>query len=328
VVYEVNPAPSSSASSQDRVKQLNKRFKLLGSSGLQVLKHLGAGNKATDVAKMLKPPCTKANVTYWTKKLLKMGALQLQTKDVIKIYSLTPYGSKLLTRSEGDISESVCLEDYAVKFEVLERERRPIEWEKLGDPRNWEKLGVRIGGVRVVRTSVSVIIHPGKLKGFDTHELLMTSGRIVEWVKRILEDKFGMLLSDDGVELHKPTWRFYTPEAEEDLKFGTVITEGVGRTDDSPPEYRPHEEYDGEARAHARHLLPDSVKRVENKVDMINANLLKVTENLAALTESIGRLADSLSPLAGELSRAEGVKEPVNEPVKDFGGDPRDAYSR
>lgn len=311
-----------SASSRDGVKQLNKRFKLLGSSGLQVLKHLGAGNKASDVAKMVKPPCTKANITYWTKKLLKMGALRLQTKDVIKIYSLTPYGSKLLTRSEGSVFEPVCLEDYAVKFDVLEGERRVIVWEKLGDPRNWVKLGVRIGGVRVVRTSGSVIVHPGKLKGFDSHELLMTSGRIVEWVKRILEDKFGMLLSDDGVELHKPTWRYYTEEAKEDVKFGTVITEGVGRTDVSPPERRPHEEYDGEERAHARHLLPDSVKRLEGKVDQVNANMVKVTETLGALTTNLGRLVDALSPLAGELSSRE-VKED-----KGFGGDPRDAYSR
>lgn len=309
----------------NRVQQFNKRFELLGSSGLQVLKLLGAGNKASDVANMLDPPCVKSNITYWTKKLLSMGALRLQTKDVIKVYSLTPYGSKLLARSEGAVSETVCLEDYAIKFEVLEGERRPIVWEKLGDPKNWAQLGVRIGGVRVERTSGSVIIHPGKLKGFDTHELLMTSGRIVEWVKRILEDKFGMFLSDDGVELHKPTWRYYTPEAEEDLKFGTVITEGVGRTDNSPPERRPHEEYDGEERAHARHLLPDSVKRLEGKVDQVNANLLKVTETLGALTTNLGRLVDALSPLAGELSsRAEDVKEPV----KGFGGDPRDAYSR
>ena len=58
---------------------------------------------------------------------------------------------------------------------------------RLGRPRNWEKLGVKIGNVRVVRTSKSIIVHPGRLRGFDVDELLMLSGRIVresEWFWR------------------------------------------------------------------------------------------------------------------------------------------------
>ena len=68
---------------------------------------------------------------------------------------------------------------HAVKFEVLEWEKVPLDWKRLGRPRNWEKLGVRIGNVRVVWTSKSIIIHPGRLRGFDVDESLMLSGRIV-----------------------------------------------------------------------------------------------------------------------------------------------------
>jgi len=272
--------PGDQLSRNGRVQQFNNRFELLG-LGLQVLKKLGAGSTATETARVL--GCCKSNVTYWKNKLLDMGALRLQVADVVKIYQLTPFGSKSLTRSEGCCVEPVVLEDHAFKFGVLEGERVRVDWVKLGSPRNWLKLGVRIGGVRVVKTSRSVIIHPGRLRGFDVDELKVDAGRVVERVKMVLEQRFGMVLSDDGVPLHKPIYRFYSEEAKEDVKCGTIITEGVGATDNSPPEREPHEEYSGEERAHARHLLPDSVRRLEMKVD----SLTRATEDLVKCSSQV-----------------------------------------
>jgi len=155
-----------------RVQRVQDGFRTLTAAldltkkGTLILKLLGAGNKASDVARAV--PCSKSNVSYWKDKFVNMSALRLQTRDVFKIYSLTPYGSKILTTSEsGFLPESLCLEDHAIKFRVLRWERVPIEWKRLGRPRNWEKLGVMIGSVRVVRTSKSIIVHPGKLRGFD-----------------------------------------------------------------------------------------------------------------------------------------------------------------
>lgn len=228
-------------------------------------------------------PCHKSNVTYWTKKLSRMGALQLQCKDVVKLYSLTMYGSKLLTGSERVCGEVVILEDCAVKFGVLEGEKCRIEWVRLGSPRNWEKLGVRIGDVRVVRTSASVIIHPGRLRGFDPEMLKVEAGQIVGHVKAVLEGRFGMVLSESGVPLHAPIVRFYSEEAKEDVKFGTTIVQGIGSVDRSPPERVPHEEYTGVDRARARLMLPDQVRRLERKVDELAA----VTTSLAGSVEKL-----------------------------------------
>jgi predicted transcriptional regulator len=271
-----------------RVKQLKGSIKLLESlspRALDILQKLGAGNPATIVAEACS--CSKANITYWKNKLLDMGALKLQTNDVIKIYSLTTYGLKVLTRSERVCVEPVVLEDHAVKFGVVECERVRLDWVKLGQPRNWEKLGVRIGSVRVERTSRSIIIHPGRLKGFDVDELEVDAGRIVERVKVVLENRFGMVLGDEGTPLHKPIYRFYSEEAKEDVKHGTCIIEGKSSTDESPPEREAHEEYNGKERAKARQLLPDSVKRLEMKVD----SLVKTAESLVVSTS---RLVDLL----------------------------------
>ena len=271
-----------------RVKQLKGSVKLLESlppRALDILQKLGAGNTASDVAKSC--GCTKANITYWKNKLLNIRALRLQTSDAVKLYSLTPYGSKILARSDRLCVEVVVLEDHGVKFGIVEHEKCRIDWVKLGSPRNWLQLGVRVGGVKVEKTSRHVIVHPGRLKGFDVDELEVDAGRIVERVKMVLENRFGMVLGDEGTPLHKPIYRFYSEEAKEDVKHGTCIIEGKSSTDESPPEREAHEEYTGKERSRARQLLPDSVKRLEMKVD----SLTKITESLVTSTT---RLVDLL----------------------------------
>ena len=186
---------------------------------------------------------------------------------MFKEYALTPYGSNILTTSESGVGPEVCcLEDQAVKFDVIEwGNAERLDWKKLGRPRNWEKLGVKIGNVRVVRTSKSIIVHPGRIRGFDVDELLMLSGRIVERVRMVLENRFGLVLNDVGYSLHQPVTRFYSEEAGELVKLGTTIVEDVGSIDNSPPERVPHEEYVGKDLAKARLLMPLKLSRLELK---------------------------------------------------------------
>lgn len=268
-----------------------------------ILKLLGAGNCARDVAEAV--PCSKSTVNYWKNKFLGAGALRLVVKDVFKEYALTPYGSRILTRSESGVPPEVCcLEDHAVKFGVLEWGRADrLDWRRLGRPRNWEKLGVRIGNVRVVRTSKSIIVHPGRLRGFDVDELLMLSGRIVERVRMVLENRFGLLLSDVGVPLHQPVTRFYSEEAGQLVKLGTTIVEDVGSIDNSPPERVPHEEYVGKDLAKARLLMPLRLSRLEQRVE-------GVEKKLADLSDNVGEL---VSVLKSAL---------VPKPAKDFPSQP------
>jgi hypothetical protein len=280
----------------------------LSSRAIKILKVLGADGTASEAAKMV--PCSKSLVNYWKNKLINMGALRLQTDGIVKYYGLTPFGSKILTGSEhrDDDVEVVLLEDHAVKFEVFKRESVRLDWERLGAPRNWVKLGVRLGDCRVVKTSHSVIIHPGKLRGFDVDELEVDAGRVVERVKAILEGKFGMVLSDVGVPLHKPVYRFYSEEAREDVRHGTVTVAGPNgvqsSVDCSPPEHVPHEEYHGKERARARQLLPDSVRRLESKVDLLNETNGRV---LAVLDRLLGKLCDAENSQDAR-STAEGQK--------------------
>jgi len=135
----------------------------------------------------------------------------------------------------------------------------------------------------VVRTSLSIIVHPGRLRGFDVEELLMLSGRIVERVRMVLENRFGLVLSDVGSPLHQPITRFYSEEAGELVKLGTTIVEDVGSIDNSPPERVPHEEYVGKDLAKARLLMPLKLSRLEQRVEGLEKKLTALSDNVCEL---------------------------------------------
>jgi hypothetical protein len=196
------------------------------------------------------------------------------------------------------------LEDHAVKFEILKEEDKhhPTDWKKLGQPRNWVKLGFKLGNVRVVKTSRHIIIHPGKLRDFNADNLLVTAGQIVGRVRLELMVRFGMVLSEEGVALHDPVWEVFTPEAEAFNGAGTFkVHMGEGATgglDNSPPDCKRLFEYNRKelavAAVRSPELFVELAQKVEALVQTVNS-LVTVNEKLAGLlTESLG--------LAGENS--------------------------
>jgi hypothetical protein len=273
----------------------------------------------------------KSDVSYWKDRFVAAGALVLRVSQdpetlgkprrdqrvgpgLPKYYDLTPYGSKLLTGSEGQLRLPVVFEDHPAKFLVLCWERAgSIDWRKLGEPRNWCKLGFRVAGVRVVKTSRNVIVHPGPLKGFDVDALEVDSGRIIERVRYILEVKFGMQLSDDCEFLHGPMWQVYRPEAREWIKAGSVKVDGVGGLDASPKPWLrelskvPHVEFERKAHAAVAASWPpvasDPAKRLATAAVNFPVVLENIESKIDGLTESLGRLVDSVGNLSDALGR-------------------------
>jgi hypothetical protein len=278
--------------------------------------------------------CCKSNVTYWKNKFLRAGALRLKVDGIVKYYELTAYGSKLLTGSEGRLRLPVLLEDHAVKFRVLRRERVAIDWRKLGEPRNWVKLGVRIGTVRVVLNlglEPSVIIHPGQMKGFNVDELEMDSARVVERVRVVLEERFGMALSDVGEQLHKPRFRVYRPECHAWIEAGTVEVNGDRALDASPTHDRqdvlsgrPHLEYEDKRHAviaasfpvaydagknlgRAAVDFPLTLESLELKIDSLCSHVAVLAKDNVQKTQLIERLVTANERLADTLGKLFGL---------------------
>jgi hypothetical protein len=287
------------------VQQFNGKIELLGFSrrGLRILRVLGTPDcTASDAAKVV--GCSKSLVCHWKNHALKRGCLRLLTADVVKYYELTPLGKKILERSknfttgEGGFGCVHVLEDHAVKFEILKEEdkQHPIDWKKLGEPRNWVKWGFKLGNVRVVKTSRSIIIHPGKLRDFDADALLVTAGQIVGRARLELMVRFGMVLSEEGVPLHAPVWEVFTKEAKELDGAGTFkvhLKDGAtGGLDNSPPDRQRHFEYNRKELAVAAVRSPELFVDLAQKVDVLAQTvngLVTVNERLVGLfTEALG----------------------------------------
>ncbi|MGD6806515.1 MAG: hypothetical protein ACQCN4_06115 [Candidatus Bathyarchaeia archaeon] len=291
--------------SHKAVQQFNGKIELLGFSqrGLRILRVLGTPDcTASDAAKVV--GCSKSLVSHWKNHALKTGCLRLLVDGIVKYYELTPLGKKILERSknlttgEGSFGCVHVLEDHAVKFEILKEEdkQHPIDWKKLGEPRNWVKWGFKLGNVRVVKTSRSIIIHPGKLRDFDADALLVTAGQIVGRARLELMVRFGMVLSEEGVPLHAPVWEVFTKEAKELDGAGTFkvhLKDGAtGGLDNSPPDRQRHFEYNRKELAVAAVRSPELFVELTQKVDVLVQTvngLVTVNERLVGLfTEALG----------------------------------------
>ena len=250
----------------------------------------------------------KAWFSHWKDHAIKVGVLQLQTDGIVKYYELTPFGVKFLACSTDLTTGERCaamgavhvLEDHAVKFEIQKEEDRhhPIDWKKLGQPRNWVKLGFKLGTVRVIKTPRHIIIHPGKLRDFDADRLLVTAGQIVGRVRLELMVRFGMVLSEEGVPLHDPVWEVFTSDAEAFEGAGTFkvhLEDGaVGGLDNSPPDRKRHFEYNRRelavAAVRSPELFVDLAQKVEALVQTVNG-LVAVNERLVGLLADVFGLA-------------------------------------
>ena len=293
--------------SRKGVQQFKGKIELLGFSqrGLRILRVLGTPDcTASDASKIV--GCSKSLVSHWKDHAIKVGALRLQTDGIVKYYELTPFGAKFLACSTDFTTGEHCnamgavhvLEDHAVKFEILKEEDKthPIDWKKLGQPRNWVKLGFKLGDVRVVKTSRHIIIHPGKLRDFNADCLLVMAGEIVGRVRLELMTRFGMILSEEGTPLHDPVWEVFTPEAEALNGAGTFkvhMAEGaIGGLDNSPPDRKRHFEYNRKELAVAAVRSPELFVELAQKVDVLIQTvngLVTVNEKLVGLlTESLG----------------------------------------
>ena len=264
---------------------------------LVVLQKLGEGYTQAEIARMT--PFSKSGINYWVKKFLKNRILRLKQDGYPKYYTLTARGSAILTRSE--IPQIPCqMEDYPMKFRLV-ADWSKIDWVKLGEPKNWVKLGIKIGHVRVEKNlgkQPTVVIHTGQIVGFHPDYCLLEAGTIIADVKAILQG-YGVMLDAVGLPLRKAIFKFYTREAEllHDA-FGNISTED-GTLDASPPDEIPHIEHTrqaainkiGEANRLVR--IETGVKEVMSRLTTIEDRLLPALEDL---TKSLKTITDIINP--------------------------------
>ena len=259
---------------------------------LVILQKLGEGLIQARIAEM--SPMTKMGVNYWVKKFLREKIIRVKSEGWQKQYELTAKGQAILTRSEMP-SIPCQMEDYPMKFRLV-ADYGGLDWKKLGEPKNWEKLGVKVGRVRVEKNlgkQPTIIIHTGQIVGFHPDHCMLEAGSIIADVKAILKSH-GVLVDPVGLPLRKTMFKFYTEEAEILHKqFGNITTE-EGVIDDSPPDRIPHEEY---PRQTAINKLGEAnrIARIEGKINQLFELQEKMVEGMEILSTNMVTLTETLS---------------------------------
>jgi len=283
----------------------------LSRDALKILKLLGQGSTQVEVSETT--PFTKQKVNYWALKFLRNGLLKIKCDGKPKFYEWTALSLKILTRSENGVLQLCMMEDYPVKFRLI-KDGSNFSWEKLGEPRNWEKLGIHIGNVRVVKTSQNVIIHTGQIAAVDPDHALVEAGSIIGAVKAVLKSH-GIVLYPVGIPLRQSIYKFYTEEAEILHRlFGNVSTED-GTIDASPPYKIPHEEYTRNAAVN-RLLMPKRLKRMEERQVRIEERLTNIEDRIVS---SLERMTQAFEDLTRTLTTTKAPQPKPSKPLSDQG---------
>lgn len=292
-----------------RTKPVSLTAHGLSERGKRILELLGAGRPPSAVAAAV--GISRPSMSYWVSKLKNLEYLRLCPQSVAgswNFYELTDSGSKILTGSEEDRSV-IVLEDYPVKFDVVSWGRADdLAWEKLGEPRNWVKLGFKIGEITVVRTSKSVIVHPGRLKGDNSWNLVFVASQECNRVARWLEQKAGMMVRP-GEPIKRPTFQVYDQLAEKVTQQFSFKNEDGEGADRSPPARKGHWELGPETandfiRTSSRlKLATRQLYRLEGDLEKLEDGLLpaldawtKVGKQLLKVLERLGQMEEPEAP--------------------------------
>jgi hypothetical protein len=292
-----DPDSASSGSITQLKRNSNKIFKVFGinyassQTALFILRKFAEGESQSVIAS--KAPFSISVINYWASKFLKADLIREKGHGKPRIFELTAFGQKFLTRCERGFCEPTVMEDYPLKFRLLQDAGR-VNWVKLGQPNNWVKMGFKVSGIRVEKNcgdQPTVIIHTGQLSGFDPDALFLEAGTIVGLVRARLLD-LGVVTDEVGFPIRRKWFKDYTPEAEILIRSGTVETQD-GHIDASPPDNDAHEERGYEQQKNYM-AIP---RRIQQQSQDIADLKQKVSHDLADLKEIVSGLVNVVSGL-------------------------------
>jgi len=286
----------------------------LSERGKEILEFLslrGSPSKAAEAAGITRP-----TMSYWVKKLKKLGYIHGTLDGACHLYELTESGSKILTGSEEDRSV-IVLEDYPVKFDVVSWGRADcLAWEKLGEPRNWVKLGFKVGSIQVVRTSRSVIVHPGRLRGDNSWNLIFVASQECNRVARWLVRNTNMVLRPGEPTRKKPGFQVYDQLAEEVTRHFTFKNQDGEGADRSPPAKKGHWELGPEA-ANDFIRTAGRLKLATRQLYRLKGDLEKLEDGLLPALDAWTKVGQQLLKVLARLGQMEEPEVPLKAKGKD-----------
>lgn len=247
---------------------------------LPLMKRIEAGDYPAQAGKIL--GLSRSHVKYYIDKLVEAGLIFQSKRSSATFYELTIEGSNLLKSCEGRVfpGELHRLDKGQVSFLILREGRypgcddsdRPF---KAVEMRNWQALLGVEQGIKVRHTSKSWIVHIPVVRGKHPAEVYGLAMNLANRVAVALAKKYGVVLAEGkfvGGEMAvedpvaKLFGRYFSVRSNHrkiDHSWGEGELENIGR--DAAIDYM---------------QMPEKVKKIDKKVDRIEARLERIFEAL------------------------------------------------
>ena len=215
------------------LRRVKKRYKVkfysskIRSRLIPILKHIQAGNYPAKIARVL--GLSKQHVHYYIGKMRKAGLIKRSEIRWPAFYSLTERGKKVLTGCERIAPGFLFrLHNVVFRYRLLELGVDPPGWTRV-QKRNWVALFGRELGLRVEKTSKSVLVYCDVVEGYNPDDLLLRAKDQADGVADCLQRKYGMKLGL-GKRCRKPHLGVYDPVAALMSKY-VQISDDTARID-------------------------------------------------------------------------------------------------
>ena len=196
---------------------------------LPVLRHMDAGNYPAKIARTL--GVSKQHLHYYIRKMREAGLIKRSKIKWPAFYSLTPRGKKLLTRCERVAPGFLFrLHNVVFKYALRGPAADPAGWTKIRK-RNWTAAYGKELGVRVEKTSRSVLIYCDVVEGYNPDELRCLAKGQADRIAATLRVKYGWRLGE-GRQCRKAHFGVYDPVAALVSKY-VQISDDIANIDQS-----------------------------------------------------------------------------------------------
>jgi len=240
---------------------------------------------------------SRSHTFYYVKRLVKLGYLKRQVRDAATFYTLTQRCSNFLTGSEArGLPRVVRLHNFCAKYPIVAEPRVPVDWGRVQQMRNWEKVLGTVFGLTVERTTRHVLVYADVVEGGNPWELVYLAWRETDRLASYLEESWKMRLGRPSLKDPKLHFAVYDPVASRIVKDYRVTLDGVAEVDQSPPSPGEVDWFSPES-AEDYLLMGARMRTVEQRT-------ARMETNLEAVASSLREAVDALKTLPQELTRA------------------------
>ena len=172
----------------------------------------------------------------------------------------------------------------------------------------------KLGEVRVVRTSKSVIVHPGRLRGDNSWNLVFVASQECNRVARWLENQVGLVVHT-GEPMKRACFQVYDQLSErltQQFSFKNQDGEGADR---SPPAKKGHWELGPETANDFVHMA-GNLKRLNSNLFRLDRHLFQLEGDLENLEQGLLPALDAWTKAGEALLSVLNKLSPLEEPEK------------